>query len=145
MANSNVLADRVQDGVQADQTQNLFEEMKKANDQHEQDVNQLFREKWNLDQTVSDQERQSRRRRGDRSREIEALEAQCSQLRKANGDLQGKRASSCWRSSKSRRRRSGQLTDRFRTNRRHCFTCRTRSSCSRTWKTTCRVNPGRNT
>jgi intraflagellar transport protein 74 len=98
MADYNVLADRVQSGVQVDQMQGSFEEMEKANNQREQEVNRLFREKRDLDSIVTDQERQVQEMmRGsgspalqEMSKEIEALDAQCAPLRNQNGDLQGK-------------------------------------------------------
>jgi intraflagellar transport protein 74 len=98
MADYNVLADRVQANTQADQMQASFEELEKGNNQREQEVNRLFREKRELDSIVFDQERQVQEMmRGSGSpalqemgKEIESLESQCSQLRNQNGDLQGK-------------------------------------------------------
>jgi intraflagellar transport protein 74 len=98
MADYNVLTDRVQNGVTADQLAASFQDMEQTNNQHEQEVNRLFREKRDLDSIVTDQEKQVQEMmRGSGSpalqemaKEIESLEQQCSQLRSQNGNLQGK-------------------------------------------------------
>lgn len=98
LADYNVLADRLANGVSADEMNANFQELQQSNEQQELEVNRLFREKRDLESIVSDQEQQVQEMmRGnsssviqEMSREIESLEAQCQKLRNQNGDLSGK-------------------------------------------------------
>ncbi|OHT06065.1 hypothetical protein TRFO_05723 [Tritrichomonas foetus] len=98
LADYNVLADRVASGVGADEMNQNFQELEQTNNQHELEVNRLFREKRDLESIVSDQEQQVQEMmRGtcspaiqDMAKEIESLDAQCAKLRNQTGDLQGK-------------------------------------------------------
>ena len=75
-----------------------YQELEKSNNEHEQEVNRLFREKRDLDSIVSDQERQVQEMmKGagsatlqEMAKEVESLEEQCQKLRSQTGDLQGK-------------------------------------------------------
>lgn len=98
LADYNVLTDRVSNGVSADEMAQTYQELEQQNNQHEQEVNRLFREKRDLDSIVSDQEQQVQEMmRGagspalqEMAKEIESLDKQCQELRNQTGDLQGK-------------------------------------------------------
>ena len=98
LADYNVLSDRVASGVSVDEMVQSYQELEKSNNEHEQEVNRLFREKRDLDSIVSDQERQVQEMmKGagsatlqEMAKEVESLEEQCQKLRSQTGDLQGK-------------------------------------------------------
>ena len=98
LADYNVLTDRIQSGVSVDEMIANFQELQQSNEQHELEVNRLFREKRDLESIVTDQEQQVQEMmRGNTSsavqemaKEIENLDAQCAKLRNQSGDLQGK-------------------------------------------------------
>ncbi|KAH0787038.1 intraflagellar transport protein [Histomonas meleagridis] len=98
LSDYNVLSDRIQNGISIDEMNQSLQELEESNNISEQEINRLFREKKDLESFVVDQEQQVQEMmRGSTSpalkqmaNEIDSLEAQCSQLRNQNNEVQGK-------------------------------------------------------
>ncbi|KAH0794845.1 intraflagellar transport protein [Histomonas meleagridis] len=98
LADYNVLSDRISNGTSIDDMISCFESLEKSNNQLEDEVNSLFREKRNIESIVTDQEKQVQALvKGQGSpelqsmaKEIESLENQLKEFQNQNSDLQGK-------------------------------------------------------